>query len=83
MKQVRTERPDVGGRVQETDVAGPGRFLAAGEAALASRPGDGAELESQRLKAKLGEVMIERELLDEKIAALEAGRPLARRRPRP
>jgi transposase-like protein len=57
-------------------------FLAAGEAALASRPGDGEELESQRLKAKLGEVMIERELLHEKIAALEASRPLARRRPR-
>ena len=57
-------------------------FLAAGEAALASRPGDGEELESQRLKTKLGEVMIERELLHEKIAALEAGRPLARRRPK-
>jgi hypothetical protein len=25
VKQVWTERPDVGGRVQETDVAGPGR----------------------------------------------------------
>jgi hypothetical protein len=25
VKQVRTERPDVGGRVQESDVAGPGR----------------------------------------------------------
>lgn len=125
MKQVRTERPDGGGREHETDVAGPGRggrmsrqrktaavlrllrgedldtvsrslgvtaatltawrdaFLAAGEAALVSRPGDGEELESQRFKAKLGEVMIERELLHEKIAALEAGRPLARRRPRP
>ncbi len=125
MKQVRTERPDVGGRVQESDVAGPGRggrmsrqrktaavlrllrgedletvsrslgvtaatltswrdaFLAAGEAVLASRPGDGEELESQRLKVKLGEVMIERELLHEKIAALEANRPLVRRRPRP
>jgi transposase len=118
VKQVRAERPDVGGRAQGTDGAGPGRggrmsrqrktaavlqllrggedletvsrslgvtaatltawrdaFLAAGEAALASRPGDGEELQSQRLKAKLGEVMIERELLNEKIAALEAGRP--------
>jgi transposase len=61
----------------------PDAFPAAGEAALASRPSDGEELESYRLKAKLGEVMIERELLHEKIAALEAGRPLARRRPRP
>jgi transposase-like protein len=58
-------------------------FLAAGEAALASRAGSGEELESQRLKAKLGEVMVERELLHEKIAVLESGRPLARRRPKP
>jgi transposase len=57
-------------------------FLAAAEAALTSRPGDGEELESQRLKAKLGEVMVERELLHEKIALLEAGRPLGRQRPR-
>ena len=56
-------------------------FLAAGEAALATRPG-GEELESGRLRAKLGEALIERELLAEKVAALEAGRPLARRRPR-
>ena len=58
-------------------------FLAAGEAALASRAGNGEALESQRLKAKLGEVMIERDLLHEKIAVLEAGRPLGRPRPRP
>jgi transposase len=56
-------------------------FLAAGEAAL-TRPGDGEELESQCLKAKLGEVMVERDLLHKKIALLDAGRPLARRRPR-
>jgi transposase len=58
-------------------------FLAAGEAALTTRPESGAALESGRLKAKLGEVMIERALLREKIAILESGRPLARRRPRP
>ena len=57
-------------------------FLAAGEAALATRPGDGEELESERLKGRLGEALIERDLLREKVAALEAGRPLARRRPR-
>ena len=57
-------------------------FLAAGEAALATRPGTGEELESGRLRAKLGEALIERELLVEKVAALEAGRPLARRRPK-
>src|SRR5579864_281117 len=38
-------------------------FLAAGEAVLASRPRNREELESQRLRAKLGEVMIERDLL--------------------
>ena len=58
-------------------------FLAAGEASLTSRPADGAELESERLKARLGEMLLQRELLEAKIAALEEGRPLARRRPRP
>ena len=57
-------------------------FLTAGEAALATRPGSGEELESERLKGRLGEALIERDLLREKVAALEAGRPLARRRPR-
>jgi transposase len=58
-------------------------FVLAGEAALATRPESGEALENDRLKAKLGEVMIERELLHEKIAVLEAGRPLALRRRRP
>ncbi len=58
-------------------------FLAAGEASLASRPTDGEELESARLKARLGEMLLKQELLEAKIAALEAGRPLARRRPKP
>ena len=59
-------------------------FLAAGEAGLASRPTDGEVLESERLKARLGEMLLERELLEAKIAALEARGPgpLARRRPR-
>ena len=58
-------------------------FLAAGEASLATRPRDGEELESERLKARLGEMLLERELLEAKITALEGGRPLARRRSRP
>ncbi len=58
-------------------------FLAAGEASLASRPGAGEELESERLKAKLGEVLLREELLEAKIAALEGSRPLARWRSRP
>jgi len=57
-------------------------FLAAGEASLSTRPTDGEALESGRLKARLGEMLLERELLAEKVAALEAGRPLARRRSR-
>ena len=57
-------------------------FLAGGEAALTTKPTDAQALETARLKARLGELMLERELLNEKIAILEAGRPLARRRPR-
>src|ERR1051325_11280633 len=58
-------------------------FLAAGEAALSTKPACGEELESERLKAKLGAALIERDLLHEKIALLEAGRPLARKRRAP
>src|SRR3954453_15991097 len=55
-------------------------FLAAGEVSLATRPTDGEALESERLKAKLGAMLrLECELLDAKITALEANRPLARR----
>ena len=58
-------------------------FLAAGEPSLSTRPADGEARESERLKARLGEMLLERELLEAKIAALEEGRPLVRRRPRP
>ena len=58
-------------------------FLAAGEAALSAKPASGEELESERLKAKLGAALIKRDLLHEKIALLEANRPLARRRRMP
>jgi hypothetical protein len=57
-------------------------FLAGGEASLATRPVNGEELESARLKAKLGEMLLERELLEAKIAILEGKRPLARPRSR-
>jgi len=60
-----------------------GAFLAAGEAALTTRPGSGEELASDRLKARLGAALIERDLLNEKIAILEADRPFARRRRKP
>ena len=58
-------------------------FLAAGEAALTTRRDSGEEQQSDRLKVRLGQALIERDLLVEKIAVLEAGRPLARKRPRP
>ena len=58
-------------------------FLAAGEAALTSRVATGEEVESERLKAKLGAALSERDLLNEKIALVEAGRPFARRRRKP
>ncbi len=57
-------------------------FLAAGEAALATREKDDRDLEIARLRAKLGEVLIANELLESKIDVLEAGRPLARKRSR-
>ena len=55
-------------------------FLAGGEASLATRHTDGEALENERLKTKLGEMLLDRELLEAKVAALEAGRPSARRR---
>jgi len=58
-------------------------FLAAGEATLTTRAATGEELENDRLKTRLGAALIERDLLNEKIALLEANRPLARRRRAP
>jgi transposase len=58
-------------------------FVAAGEAPLTTKATTGEELESDRLKARLGAALIERDLLNEKIAVLKAGRPLARRRLKP
>jgi transposase len=61
-------------------------FLAAGEAALTTKSATGEDLESDRLKARLGAALIERDRLNEKIAVLEAidplrgSIPLARRR---
>src|SRR6195952_1567088 len=52
-------------------------FLTAGEASLATRQKDGEELDSDRLKAKLGDMLLKTELLEAKIAVLEEGRPLA------
>jgi hypothetical protein len=58
-------------------------FVAAGEAVLTTKSATSEDLESDRLKARLGAALLERDLLEEKIAILEANRPLGRRRLRP
>ena len=58
------------------------RALVGAEAAMKERERDGRDEELLRLKAKLGEVTMANELLKQKIAALEGGRPLGRRRSR-
>src|SRR5918997_542090 len=58
------------------------RALVGAEAAMEERERDGRDEELLRLKAKLGEVTMANELLEQKITALEGGRPLGRRRPR-
>src|SRR3954462_13666033 len=58
------------------------RALVAAEAAMKERERDSRDEELLRLKAKLGEVTMANELLEQKIAALEGGRPLGRRRSR-
>ena len=49
---------------------------------MKERERDDRDEELLRLKAKLGEVTMANELLERKVAALESGRPLGRRRPR-
>lgn len=58
------------------------RTLLAAEAALKERERDDRDDEIARLKGKVGEMTMENELLRDKIARLEAGAPLARRRSR-
>jgi transposase len=53
------------------------RFLAGGEAILKSREVDVEDEEKRRLKSAVANVSVENELLREKIARLEDGRPLA------
>ena len=56
------------------------QFLAAGEAGLKSRETDARDEDNHRLQAKIGELLMENELLYAKVDQLEAGSPLARRR---
>ena len=58
------------------------RALLAAEAAMKERERDSRDEELLRLRAKLGEITMANELLEQKIAVLEGGRPLARRRSR-
>ena len=58
------------------------RALVAAETAMKERERDSRDDELLRLRAKLGEITMANELLEQKIAALEGGRPLGRRRSR-
>ena len=57
-------------------------FLDAGQDALQKQPLDSRDREIGRLREKLGEATMERELLREKIARLETKHPLSHRRSR-
>ena len=59
------------------------RFLAGGEGGLRSRESDVEDEERRRLKSVVASVSVENELLREKIARLENGRPLAFWRSKP
>lgn len=59
------------------------RFLAGGEASLKSRESEVDDAEKRRLKSVVASVSVDNELLREKIARLEGGRPLASWRSRP
>jgi transposase len=53
------------------------RFLAGGEAILKTREVDVEDEEKRRLKSAVANISVENELLREKVARLEDGRPLA------
>ena len=55
-------------------------FLEAGAASLKARERDGRDEKIDRLQSKLGEVLMDNELLYSKIDRLEAGAPFAGRR---
>jgi transposase-like protein len=55
-------------------------FLTGGQEAMKKHPRDARDGEIARLREKLGESTMDNELLREKLARLETGRPLRRRR---
>ena len=58
------------------------KALAAIDAGLKERDGDPLQAELDSVLKRVGKLTVEKELLEEKIGRLEAGRPLARRRSR-
>jgi len=59
------------------------QFLTGGQSALKSRDADARDAEIQRLRAKVGEITMDNELLRERARAAETGHPLAPRRSKP
>jgi transposase-like protein len=59
------------------------QFLAAGQVGVRSRPMDARDEEVARLRAKIGELTMENELLRERAQRAETGHPFERRRSRP
>ena len=59
------------------------QFLAGGQAAVRSRPMDARDEDLARLRAKIGELTMDNELLRERAERAEAGHPFASRRSRP
>ena len=59
------------------------QFLAGGPSAVRSRPTDARDEDLARLRAKIGELTRENELLRERAERAEAGHPFASRRARP
>ena len=55
-------------------------FLEGGVSNLKHRPRDARDEEIGRLRAKVGEITMDNELLVEKIAKVEVGRPFGHRR---
>lgn len=70
-------------RVTAADLSGwREAFLEAGAASLKSRHRDDRDARIAQLQAKLGEITMDNELLQEKIERMEAGRPFVRWRSR-
>ena len=59
------------------------QFLAGGQSAVRSRPTDARDEDLARLRAKIGELTMENELLRERAQRAEAGHPFASGRSRP